>query len=115
MIADETTVTRITLNDLSILLNQNAHVDVFAGQELVVTKGGIDLFKIVPLSGREQETANGAPVPAGEDTREPPKRRRHPITMENSREETIRRMRSFPERAAKFRETLRALRETNSR
>ena len=43
------------------------------------------------------------------------KRRRHPITMENSREETIKRMRSFPERAAKFRETLRALREENSR
>ena len=41
--------------------------------------------------------------------------RRHPITMSNSREETIRRMRSFPERAAKFREKLRALREANSR
>ena len=43
------------------------------------------------------------------------KPRRHPITMENSREETIKRMRSFPERAAEFRETLRALREANSR
>jgi len=42
-------------------------------------------------------------------------KRRHPITMENSREETIKRMRSFPERAAKFRETIRALREENSR
>lgn len=41
--------------------------------------------------------------------------RRHPVTMSNSREETIRRMRSFPERAAKFREKLRALREANSR
>ena len=41
--------------------------------------------------------------------------RRHPITMSNSREETIRRMRAFPERAAKFREKLRALREANSR
>lgn len=40
---------------------------------------------------------------------------RHPITMSNSREETIKRMRSFPERAAKFREKLRALREANSR
>jgi hypothetical protein len=41
--------------------------------------------------------------------------RRHPLTMSNSRKETIRRMRSFPERAAKFREKLRALREANSR
>ena len=41
--------------------------------------------------------------------------RRHPITMSNSPEETLRRMASFPERAAKFRETLRALREANSR
>ena len=41
--------------------------------------------------------------------------RRHPITLENSPEETIRRMRAFPERAAKLRETLRALREANSR
>ena len=40
---------------------------------------------------------------------------RHPITMSNSREETLRRMQSFPERAAKFREKLRALREANSR
>ena len=43
------------------------------------------------------------------------KLRRHPITMSNSPEETMRRMASFPERATKFRETLRALRETNSR
>lgn len=47
-----------------------------------------------------------------EDTKKP---RRHPITMVNSPEETMRRMDSFPERAAKFRETLRALREKNSR
>ena len=40
---------------------------------------------------------------------------RHPVTMENSREETIRRMRTFPERAAKFRELIRALREADSR
>lgn len=46
---------------------------------------------------------------------EAPKRRRHPITMENSPEETMKRMASFPERAAKFRERLRALREANSR
>jgi hypothetical protein len=43
------------------------------------------------------------------------KPRRHPITMSNSREETLKRMASFPERAAKFREKLRALREANSR
>jgi hypothetical protein len=41
--------------------------------------------------------------------------RRHPTTMSNSREETLKRMHSFPERAAKFREKLRALREANSR
>jgi hypothetical protein len=41
--------------------------------------------------------------------------RRHPITMSNSREETLGRMRSFPERAAEFREKLRALREAHSR
>jgi len=46
---------------------------------------------------------------------EKPKRRRHPITMENSPEETMRRMASFPERAAKFKERLRALREANPR
>ena len=40
---------------------------------------------------------------------------RHPVTIENSPEETIKRMRSFSERAAKFRETIRALREANSR
>src|SRR5712692_5500036 len=34
---------------------------------------------------------------------------RHPITMENTPEETIRRMEAFPERAAKLRETMRAL------
>ncbi len=37
--------------------------------------------------------------------------RRHPLTEENSPEETIRRMRSLPERAAKLRESLRVLRE----
>ena len=41
--------------------------------------------------------------------------KRHPITLENSPEETIKRMRSLPERADKLREALRALREANSR
>lgn len=41
-------------------------------------------------------------------------RRRHPLTMSNSREETIWRMRAFPERAAKFRERLRRLRESRA-
>jgi hypothetical protein len=40
---------------------------------------------------------------------------RHPITMENSPEETMRIMAGFPERAAKFREFLRGLREKNAR
>src|SRR2546423_205914 len=40
---------------------------------------------------------------------------RHPVTRENSPEETIRRMRSLPERADKLREAVRALREANSR
>jgi hypothetical protein len=41
--------------------------------------------------------------------------RRHPLTLENSPEETLRRMRALPERAAKLREMIRALRETNAR
>ncbi len=45
----------------------------------------------------------------------PKKYPRHPITMENSPEETIRRMRSLPERAAKLRELIRALREADTR
>jgi len=44
-----------------------------------------------------------------------PKYPRHPITMENTPEETIRRMRAFPERAAKLRELIRALREADTR
>ena len=35
------------------------------------------------------------------------------LASENSPEETIRRMRAFPERAAKLRELIRALREQN--
>ena len=45
----------------------------------------------------------------------PKKYPRHPVTMENSREETIRRMQSLPERAAKLRELIRALREADTR
>jgi hypothetical protein len=41
--------------------------------------------------------------------------KRHPTTLENSPEETIRRMRSLPERADKLREALRVLREANPR
>lgn len=40
---------------------------------------------------------------------------RHPLTMENTPEETIKRMRAFPERAAKLRELIRALREADAR
>ena len=40
---------------------------------------------------------------------------RHPITMENTPEETIRIMESFPERAAKLRELIRGLTATDAR
>lgn len=50
-----------------------------------------------------------------EQAKSPTSSKRHPITMENSPEETIKRMRSLPERADKLRETLRALRKANSR
>jgi len=40
---------------------------------------------------------------------------RHPITMENTPEETIRRMQGFPERAAKFRELVHSLQEKDER
>jgi len=50
------------------------------------------------------------------DASELPKvKRRHPYTMSNSTEETLRRMRFFPERAAKFLEKLNADRKKNSR
>jgi hypothetical protein len=39
---------------------------------------------------------------------------RHPITMENTPEETIRRMEAFPERAEKLRELIRALRKADT-
>jgi len=38
-----------------------------------------------------------------------------PLGRENSPEETIRRMEAFPERAAKFMEIIRALREADTR
>lgn len=44
-----------------------------------------------------------------------PKHPRHPITMENTPEETIRIMESFPERADKIRELIRGLRKTHPR
>jgi hypothetical protein len=50
-----------------------------------------------------------------DQTESPVRSKRHPITLENSPEETIKRMRSLPERADKLREALRALREANSR
>ena len=55
-----------------------------------------------------------------EDRKEPvthvrKKHPRHPITMENTPEETIRRMEGFPERAARFRELIRGLRKADSR
>jgi hypothetical protein len=50
-----------------------------------------------------------------EQTESPANSKRHPVTLENSPEETIKRMRSLPERADKLREALRALREANPR
>jgi hypothetical protein len=41
--------------------------------------------------------------------------KRHTVTMENSPEETIHRMRALPERAARFKELLNALREEKPR
>lgn len=57
---------------------------------------------------RDQELEDNKPAV-------PKKYPRHPVTMTNSREETIRRMRSFPERADKLRELIRALREADTR
>ena len=57
----------------------------------------------------KEEDSVDTPDEESKDTNKP---RRHPITMSNSPEETMRRMASFPERAAKFRERLRALRES---
>jgi len=52
----------------------------------------------------------------GEAERFPLKKHpRHPITMENSPEETIKRMEAFPERSAKLRERMRSLREEADR
>ena len=45
----------------------------------------------------------------------PKKYPRHPITMENTPEETIRIMEAFPERAAKLRELIRDRRKADSR
>jgi hypothetical protein len=39
---------------------------------------------------------------------------RHPLTVENSPEETIKRMRALPERAAKLTEIIRDLREADA-
>ena len=50
-----------------------------------------------------------------EQSEVPASNQRHPLTQENSPEETIKRMRALPERAAKLREALRTLREANSR
>lgn len=64
------------------------------------------------FAGMSKQESVDQPDAKADETKKP---RRHPITMSNSPEETMRRMASFPERAAKFRETLRALREKNPR
>lgn len=59
---------------------------------------------------------NKTPNETTENNLPPPKaKRRHPYMMSNSREVTLERMRSFPERAAKFLEKLNADREKNPR
>lgn|GEM_PF-6801069 len=61
---------------------------------------------------RNQEKAeHQRPSPTPAATKHP----RHPYFMSNSREETIRRMRGFQERAAAFLEKWHADREKNSR
>lgn len=54
---------------------------------------------------------NREPHSAG-DSKTP---KRHPLTLENSPEETIKRMRSLPERVAKLKEAVRELREADTR
>ncbi len=51
------------------------------------------------------------------DAVQPPRKAkfRHPYTVEHSKEEMFKRMKGFPERAAKFLEKLNADREKNSR
>lgn len=60
---------------------------------------------------------NKTPNETTEKTLPPPRKvkRRHPYMMSNSREVTLERMRSFPERAALFLEKLNADREKNPR
>lgn len=69
-------------------------------------QGIIDRMSKELVKDRDQQ------APSGGASRKYP---RHPITMENSPEETIRRMRSLPERAQKLRELIRALREADPR
>lgn len=59
---------------------------------------------------------NKTPNETTKNTTNPPRKThpRHPYMMSNSREETIRRMRGFSERAAKFLEKLDADREKNT-
>ena len=49
-----------------------------------------------------------------EDDNRRQKTTRHPITLENTPEKTIEIMQAFPERAAKLRELIRGLRETDA-
>lgn len=58
----------------------------------------------------ENENKNRAPQP-----HEPHDPKCNIKTHEESAEETIKRMRALPERIAKFKETIRALREANTR
>jgi hypothetical protein len=60
---------------------------------------------------------NKTPDETPENTKNPLRKKhpRHPYMMSNSREVTLERMRSFPERAAKFLEKLNAEREKNAR
>jgi hypothetical protein len=50
-----------------------------------------------------------------EKIEQPSVSKRHPVTTENSPDETIKRMRALPDRAARLREALDAVREANPR
>lgn len=71
----------------------------------------------MPLEDVEKELRimNVDSKETGDRVESPKDRGRHPTARENSSEETIKRMRSLNERSPKFRELLRAIRETNPR
>lgn len=57
---------------------------------------------------------NVTKLPQEQNNDLPKIKKRHPYTLENTPEETMKRMKSFPERAAKLLEKLNADREANT-